>query len=108
MPKLCREWGVSSADGFVPFSSIFVSLLSDTHAFRLCNNKSCPNGVNTTGRPVRFCSANVCRRTIGDYDYLKLPNEGVLLLHHLKVFGQSVRTTIVLLILIHSARAQVN
>jgi len=107
MTKLDREWGVSSAEGIVPFSDIFVLLSSDTHAFKLCANKSCPNGVNRIGRPVSLCSANRHRHRIGDYDYLKLPNNGELLLHHLKLFGQSVRSDINT----HpnsSSRAQVN
>lgn len=89
-----REWGVFSAKGIVPFSATLVSLSSESHAINLCGSKNCTKDKKKKkpGRPANCCSANTYRMRIGDADYLKLPADGVLKLHHLTIFGQSVRT----------------
>ena len=87
-----REWGVFSAKGIVPFSATLVSLSSERHAINHCGNKNCTKDKKKPGRPANCCSANTYRIRIGDADYLKLPADGVLKLHHLTIFGQSVST----------------
>lgn len=86
----CREWGVSSLSGILPFTSIFVEITSVTHNFDICDNPRCSEVRKRVGRPAEFCSASTQRAFINDKDYLKLPDNGELLLHHLRILGKSV------------------
>jgi len=90
---LNRGWGFTMANGgFVPSDHLFVKFCAVNCEVNLCSNNNCvkeveepPQKKHATGRRCNPCSYRNCLPDL----LFALPTKGEILLHHLKVSGQS-------------------
>jgi len=84
-----RKKYVRTTKGLVPLSEVSIKLTADG-PFKACNNRNCAITLadSKLGRPPRPCGMQQNQLD----GFLRLNQDGVLLMHHLQLTGRQVPT----------------